>query len=102
MKHNLLPVLAVSLLPCLGSAADPTKKQAKITYDEHVLPILKDKCISCHNQDKKRAGLVLNNYTKVMEGGSSGAAVKPGDPDNSLLFKVMAHTSEPFMPPKSP
>jgi hypothetical protein len=82
-------------------AADPTKKPAKITYDEHVQPILKDKCVGCHNQDKKRAGLVLNNYTKVMEGGSSGAAVKPGDPDNSLLFKVMAHTAEPFMPPKS-
>jgi WD40 repeat protein len=99
-------VFCVSLCLC-GSlfplrAADPTKKGAKITYDEHVLPILKDKCVGCHNQDKKRAGLVLNNYTKVMEGGSSGVAVKVGDPDNSLLYKVINHASEPFMPPKSP
>jgi hypothetical protein len=93
---------ALCVLRGESSAADPTKKPAKITYDEHVLPILKDKCVGCHNQDKKRAGLVLNNFTKVMEGGSSGAAVKPGDPDNSLLFKAMSHTSEPFMPPKSP
>jgi hypothetical protein len=84
------------------SVVNSASAQTKITFDEHVLPILKDKCVGCHNQDKKRAGLVLNNYTKVMEGGSSGVAVKPGDPDNSLLFKVIAHTSEPFMPPKSP
>jgi hypothetical protein len=77
------------------------QKPARITYDDHVLPLLKDKCAGCHNQDKKRGGLVLNNYTRLMEGGSSGASVKPGDPDGSLLYKVMAHTSEPFMPPKS-
>lgn len=82
-------------------AAD-AKKPAKITYDEHVLPIFRDKCIACHNPDKKRAGLVLDNYTKVMEGSSSGAVVKPGDPDGSALFRVIAHKEEPFMPPKSP
>src|SRR5262245_9062535 len=78
------------------------KKSARITYDEHVLPLLKDKCVSCHNQDKKKGGLILNNYTKLMEGGSSGASVKAGDPDGSLLYKVISHTSEPFMPPSSP
>jgi hypothetical protein len=102
MKYIPVPVILLLLAQGPAPAADPAKKPAKITYDEHVLPILKDRCVGCHNQDKKRAGLVLNNYTKVMGGGSSGAAVKPGDPDNSLLFKVMAHTSEPFMPPKSP
>src|SRR5262249_12446144 len=35
-----------------ASAAEPKKT----TYDEHVLPILRDKCIGCHNQDKKRGG----------------------------------------------
>src|SRR5262245_34827525 len=37
-----------------------------------------------------------------MARGSSGAAVKVGYPGASLLYKVMAHTSEPFMPPSSP
>jgi WD40 repeat protein len=75
---------------------------AKITYDDNVLPLLKEKCVGCHNQDKKRGGVVLNNFTKVMEGGSSGVIVKPGDPDNSPLFQSMAHKREPFMPPSSP
>lgn len=82
-------------------AAD-AKKPTKITYDEHILPLFRDKCIACHNQDKKRAGLILDNYTKVMEGSSSGAVVKPGDAEGSALFRVMAHKEEPFMPPKSP
>jgi hypothetical protein len=97
-------VCAVILLggsASVGCAADP-KKAPKVTYDEHVLPLLKDKCIGCHNPDKKSGGLILNNYARVMQGSSSGAIVKPGDPDGSPLFKVIAHTQEPFMPPKSP
>jgi hypothetical protein len=95
---SILLVSVCSVCSVVNSAS----AQAKITYDEHVLPFFKGKCIGCHNQDKKRGGLVLNNYTRVMEGGSSGAAVKAGDPDNSLLYKAIAHTSEPFMPPRSP
>src|SRR5947209_6034182 len=76
--------------------------QAKVTYDEHVLPLLRDKCVACHNQDKKRAGLILDNYTRVIQGSSSGAVVKPGDPEGSALYRVVAHKEEPFMPPKSP
>ncbi len=82
--------------------ADAPKASAKITYDDNVLPLLKEKCVGCHNQDKKRGGVVLNNFTKVMEGGSSGVIVKPGDPDNSPLLLSMAHKREPFMPPSSP
>lgn len=77
-------------------------KTAKITYEQHILPLFRDKCIACHNPDKKRAGLILDNYTKVMEGSSSGAVVKPGDPEGSAIFRVLAHKEEPFMPPKSP
>src|SRR5947209_19228001 len=76
--------------------------QAKVTYDEHVLPLLRDKCVACHNQDKKRAGLILDNYTRVIQGSSSGAVVKPGDPEGSALYRVVAHKEEPFMPPKAP
>jgi hypothetical protein len=75
---------------------------AKITYDEHVLPLFREKCLACHNPDKKSAGLILSNYVKVMEGSSSGAIVKPGDVEGSALYRVMAHKEEPFMPPKSP
>src|SRR5437870_7784328 len=82
-------------------AAEP-KKAAKVTYDEHVKPLLADKCFACHNPDKKSSGLVLNSYTRLMEGSSSSVIVKPGDPEMSTLYRVVAHKIEPFMPPKSP
>lgn len=101
--NRLLPAALVALTISLASspadAQAPAKKRT--SYDEHVLPILKDKCVACHSADKKRGGLVVNNYTALMQGGSSGACVKPGDPDNSLLYKLMAHAAEPIMPPKS-
>src|SRR5262245_7795144 len=88
------------MLLTLG-ALTPAADAQKVTFDEHVLPIMKDKCAGCHNQDKKRGGLVVVNYTQLMTGGSSGAVVKPGDPEGSTLYQLMAHTREPIMPPKS-
>src|SRR5580765_7503212 len=94
---NRLGVSAVILcLSSVVSAAEPTK----VTYTDHVLPILRDKCLSCHNPDKTRGGLDLSTYVKTMEGGSSGAVVKPGQPDDSRLWMLAAHKAEPKMPPQ--
>jgi hypothetical protein len=90
----LASVLSLGPFSC-ACAAD------KITYQDHILPILRDKCLGCHNQDKKSGGLRLNTFTNVMAGGSSGEVVKPGDPDNSRLYLQVTHKREPFMPPKS-
>ena len=108
-----LPLVAVSLLLAISlSATGADKKKAakkktakkttkKITYDEHVKPILSAKCRSCHNQDKKSGGLNLTNYTNLMQGGSSGEVVEPGASDDSYLYMLVSHESTPFMPPKS-
>jgi hypothetical protein len=92
--------LLLGTLTPTSRAADP--KKTKITYDEHVLPILRDKCLACHNADKSKGGLVVANYTSLMAGGSSGEVVKPGDPDNSRLYLLVSHKQQPHMPPKSP
>jgi hypothetical protein len=102
IMRPLASLLSVCVFAAAIRAADAPKAPVKITYDDNVLPLLKEKCVGCHNQDKKRGGVVLNNFTKVMEGGSSGVIVKPGNPDNSPLFQSMAHKREPFMPPSSP
>jgi len=101
MRRYLLLAILIGAVTS-GSEAIAQPKGPRLTYDEHVLPILKDKCVNCHNQDRKRGGLVLNNYTALMQGGSSGAAVKPGDGEGSLLYRLMAHLQEPIMPPSQP
>jgi hypothetical protein len=81
--------------------AAPAKKLAKITYDEHVKPIFRAKCFSCHNPDKKSGGLDLTNYAALRKGGASGEEIEVGDPGASFLYLVVSHESEPYMPPNA-
>jgi hypothetical protein len=77
--------------------ADPAS--AKVTYDEHVKPIFREHCFSCHNQDTKKSDLSLASFAAVMQGGSTGAVVMGGDLDSSRLWGLVSHTDEPKMPP---
>jgi WD40 repeat protein len=74
--------------------------QEKTTYNDHVLPIFRNACLSCHNPEKKKAGLDLSTYQGAVTGSDNGKVFEPGDPDGSLLFRVCSRTEEPYMPPK--
>jgi hypothetical protein len=87
---------SLCLCGSFSSAAEPPKTN----YADHVLPVLREKCLGCHNAEKSKGGLDLSNYVKLMSGGSSGAVIKPGDPDDSRLFLLAAHKAEPMMPPQ--
>ncbi len=83
--------------------AEEQKPAEKITYEQHVLPLLREKCGSCHNANDKKGDLVLDNFGAMMRGGASGAVVATdGDADGSILYRVVAHLSEPKMPPNAP
>ncbi|MFT5465366.1 MAG: hypothetical protein ACI8UO_000460 [Verrucomicrobiales bacterium] len=87
------------LIVALGSAAFA----APPNFQEHVVPILKEHCLSCHNPDKKKAGLDLSSLKSIQIGSSGGEIVKAGVPDTSPLFMSIDHHEdyEP-MPPKKP
>src|SRR5262245_16620915 len=72
----------------------------RVTYDEHVRPIFREHCFSCHGADKQESGLQLDNYQKTMAGGSSGEVVLPGDLASSRLWALVSHAEEPKMPPR--
>ncbi|HEX7899856.1 MAG TPA: c-type cytochrome domain-containing protein [Planctomycetota bacterium] len=76
--------------------------QDKVNYQDHVLPIFTSRCNSCHNADKKKGDLDLTTFGGAMAGGGSGEVAKPGDAGDSMLWKVVAHLSDPKMPPKQP
>jgi len=76
--------------------------QEKITYDDHVTPVLRNNCFKCHNPDKTKGELDLTTYNGVLKGGGSGKAVLPGDAAGSKLYKAIARIEEPFMPDKGP
>ncbi|RMG01306.1 MAG: hypothetical protein D6741_05395, partial [Planctomycetota bacterium] len=88
-------VLALSLgIGSSGRAADE-----KITYEDHVKPVLREHCFACHNQNKATNDLALDSYEALMEGGASGTCIEAGDPDSSYLWLLVSHQDEPSMPP---
>ncbi|MEY4446434.1 MAG: hypothetical protein RL444_1547 [Verrucomicrobiota bacterium] len=89
-------VLAAGLV----AVASPAQDAEKLTYDDHIRPLLENKCFSCHNPDKKKGGLELTSYAGLMNGGSGGAVVDAGNPQGSRLWTCSAKKEEPFMPPE--
>ncbi|MEY4403360.1 MAG: hypothetical protein RIR91_1395, partial [Verrucomicrobiota bacterium] len=51
-----------------GLSARAQEAAVKLTYDDHIRPLLENKCFSCHNPDKKKGGLDLTNYAALVAG----------------------------------
>lgn len=98
---NLVIETKKASLPGPGEAVD---------FDAHILPIMVERCQSCHNApyDKNgrtihpKAGLRLDTYEWVMKGNLDGTVVEPGKLDDSYLYEVITLDEEEdmFMPPK--
>lgn len=83
-----------------GTAAAPAVQGADgVDFTRDVMPILKDTCVECHGPDKVKARLRMDSIEALQKGGKSGALVKPGDPENSLLLRrVLGLDGEDQMP----
>jgi hypothetical protein len=98
LNTHIAAALLGCLFPALALAQDAAPAE-KITYDDHVKPIFREHCFSCHNQDTKKSDLSVAAFPSLMAGGASGAVIEPGDPDSSRLWALVAHIDEPKMPP---
>ena len=100
---NLRIIYTTFVLFCALTAGTSLWAQAKgkITYDDHILPLFREKCLGCHNQDDAKGGLSLSSYAAMMEGGSSGKILEPGDAEGSRLYLLVTHKEKPIMPPRS-
>jgi len=68
-------------------------------FETNVLPILRAKCIACHGEKAAQASLTLTSRDALLRGGSSGAAVLPGKPNDSLLLSMVATGRMPVAGP---
>jgi mono/diheme cytochrome c family protein len=77
-------------------------------YTQKVKPLLEDQCGKCHFGINKKGGFSMATRAATMKGGrdEGKSDVIPGDPDNSMLIKLMRHEGPPDdprpMPPKEP
>jgi len=95
-------LLAFALAACTASATpvpatespapgstNPPAASGSPSFANDVLPILQNRCFSCHSGNSARAGVQLDSYTALMAGSPLGTLVVPGNPANSLLVQVI-------------
>jgi len=64
------------------------------------MALLKGNCFGCHNEEKKKGGLLLTSRKDLLRGGENGPVVVAGKGEQSKLIQVLAAESDPHMPPK--
>src|SRR5580700_9429243 len=88
MKHAILFVVALS----------PAYAQAPADFFENkVRPVLAENCYDCHTA-AEMGGLRVDSRERLLQGGKSGPAVMPGDPDKSLLIQAVRQSGDLKMP----
>lgn len=73
---------------------EPGAKPGAMTWDGFFSGLFRNRCGSCHGITKV-GGLSLSTYEDTLTGGNSGAAIVPGDPDNSILVQKQSAGNHP-------
>lgn len=89
---------------CLaGMAAVAAPPVAGPMFEKDVRPILKAHCFDCHGEaSPPKGGLDLRLRRWILKGGSEGAAIVPGRPDESRLLRMVEHGEMPKREKKVP
>ncbi len=84
----------------LRSAAEVEAPASETFFETKIRPTLAGTCFPCHGGKKTSAGLRVDTRAALLQGGESGAALVPGDPDASLLIRAVRHAGGDLnMPP---
>ena len=97
LQSTALALVACWMVASVATADD--KAPEKVTFDDHVKPLLVQRCSSCHNGQKREGDLDVTNYTNLMQGGGSGTVIEPQDASGSYLYQLITHEETPEMPP---
>ena len=102
-RFSVCMALLLWLASNLDAAEKPDHRGLEF-FENRIRPVLIDKCYRCHSVGAKKlkAGLMLDHRSRILRGGDSGAAIQPGDPDESLLIETIGYQNADLqMPPKS-
>ena len=66
-----------------------------VDFDAQIAPILARRCLECHFGDAAEAKLDLSNHKAMLNGGESGEALRPGDPQQSLIWRRIVKDEMP-------
>ena len=95
---SIEPAPRVAAPAAIRPPAPRPQGPALVDYVRQVKTIIDENCLECHSQDKRKGGLSLATYDDVLEGGRSGAVVRPGSAERSLILDRITGVIEPQMP----
>ncbi|HBI45304.1 MAG TPA: hypothetical protein DDY78_21000, partial [Planctomycetales bacterium] len=90
--------LPLVLAASLAGAADSTPNGDEF-FEKEVRPLLVERCLQCHGDNKTKGDLKLTSREALLKGGDRGPAVTPGKPDESLIVQAVRFKEKPKMPP---
>ena len=71
---------------------------SEVTFARDIQPILEKSCWNCHSADVQLADLDLSTREAALRGGEHGAALVPGNPEQSRLYRMVAGLESITMP----
>ncbi len=87
-----LVTLVASFATAVAAAATPVAAQSpEDFFESRVRPVLAGRCAECHSEVRTRGRLRVTSRADLLTGGKTGPAIVPGNPDASLLIKVVRH-----------
>lgn len=95
-------VLGLSGIFGQSAPGQESSAQQELVFTEQVLPILREHCFECHSHASGEASgnLMVDSLAAMTGGGTRGAALRPGKPDESLLLQAIEYTDTDLqMPP---
>ena len=108
MRRSALSILLIAagigLLVALPSAQapapvpPPAAAPASVTFASDIEPIFAKSCWNCHSADAQLADLDLSTREAALRGGEHGAAIVPGNAEQSKLYRMVAGLEPITMP----
>ena len=93
-------VIAVSAaaFPVPVTARNHAERDARF-FNRRIEPILRTHCLACHNDQLKDGGISFTDRDGLLQGGTRGPAIVPGNPEASILMQAVRQDGALTMPP---
>lgn len=73
-------------------------QEKAVSFVHDVKPLLENRCLKCHGPAMQLGKLDLRDRASALKGSGKGAALVPGDPEKSPLYRHVAGLDKPQMP----
>ena len=79
-----------------------TNLEEAVVYTDIIHPILESRCVSCHNDDKKKGELMMHTVQALEAGGENGPIFVAGNAEESPMIQRvhLPEEDEDHMPPE--